>query len=102
MRTSTRVFIATLASIGTLILPSMSFATDARTAIRLCDRNPNCSYTVTDAGDVDIFVGDDIILCPQDGACTCVCTHRQVQALGGRGNVTGLLNNRPSVNTLAR
>ncbi len=48
-------------------------AIDARTAIRMCEVNPNCEFSVDDGGWVDIVVGgDDVIGCPPTGECTCV------------------------------
>jgi hypothetical protein len=57
-------------------------ATDARQAIKLCDANPSCGYTVRDNGSVDLVVknaqGDQYINCPQKGECTCdMCQHPQ-------------------------
>ena len=49
-------------------------ATDAREAIRLCDKNPKCSYNVRDNGSVDLTVDGNHINCPQEGQCSCeVC-----------------------------
>lgn len=52
-------------------LPQLAQATDAREAIRLCDKNPKCSYVVRDNGSVDITLGDNQISCPQEGPCSC-------------------------------
>ncbi len=73
-------------------------ATEVREAIRLCDKNPNCSYRVRDNGSVDITVSDDsggkYINCPQKGQCTCdICrvapTKSKLRA--ARGAVGGVL-----------
>ena len=62
------IFAAMFAGIG---LPQSAQATDAREAIRLCDKNPKCSYNVRDNGSVDLTVGGNHISCPQEGPCTC-------------------------------
>ena len=50
-------------------------ATDAGEAIRLCDKNPKCTYNVRDNGSVDLTVNGNHINCPQEGPCSCeVCT----------------------------
>jgi hypothetical protein len=67
------VVAAALAGLG---LPQPAQATDAREAIRLCDKNPKCSYNVRDNGSVDITVDGNNISCPQEGPCTCdICNH---------------------------
>ncbi len=67
------VFAAALAAVG---LRQPAQATEAREAIRLCDKNPECSYNVRDNGSVDLRVGDNQINCPQEGPCTCdLCSH---------------------------
>ncbi|MFZ1772581.1 MAG: hypothetical protein WAT78_01330 [Rhizobiaceae bacterium] len=58
-----------------LAFTAPAFATDARQAIKLCDKNPNCSYNVRDNGSVTIVVADGAggkhISCPQEGECSC-------------------------------
>jgi hypothetical protein len=99
MRLSNRTLVAGLASLATLVLPSVSSATDARTAIRLCDRNPACNYTVSDNGDVSLSVGGNLIECPQEGECICICTQIQAGGTGGRPTLEGLLRDRVVTST---
>lgn len=67
---------AMLAFHAVLTVTTPAFATNAREAIRLCDKNPKCSFTVRDNGSVDITVDGNYINCPQEGECTCdICNH---------------------------
>ena len=64
-----------LVALGVMGVPQPAQATTAREAIRLCDKNPKCSYNVRDNGSVDLSVNGNHINCPQDGPCSCeVCT----------------------------
>ncbi len=57
-----------------LTVPQPAQATDAREAIRLCDKNPKCTFNTRDNGSVDITVNGNHINCPQEGPCVCeVC-----------------------------
>ncbi len=102
MRTLSRILVAGLLSIGSLLMPSYSLATDAQTAIQLCERNPQCNYEILSEGGVEIKVGDDWISCPEEGDCFCICTHPRSQGLGGRNVVQNLLLNRSAGPTLAQ
>jgi hypothetical protein len=65
-----------LAALSALCLPQSAQATTAREAIRLCEKNPKCIFTVKDNGGVQIVVDGNHISCPQEGPCTCdVCNH---------------------------
>jgi hypothetical protein len=88
-------------------------ATDARGAIKLCDKNPNCSYHVRENGSVTLSVaneqGNQQINCPQKGECSCdVCDHPQRKGpkKGLKANVastlTGGVAGNPSGGTSAR
>lgn len=61
--------------LATVIASHPALATNARQAIRLCEKNPNCSYRVADNGSVFINVktsdGSHQVNCPQEGQCTC-------------------------------
>jgi hypothetical protein len=60
------------------ILSTPAAATDARGAIKACDKNSqNCSYNVDSSGAVDSFVTQadvtkDYVSCPPKGDCTCM------------------------------
>lgn len=74
----TAVILATLAGTG---VPQSAQATEAREAIRLCDRNPKCSYNVRDNGSIDLTVNGNHISCPQEGPCVCeVCSPPALKA----------------------
>ncbi|UJW86510.1 hypothetical protein [Devosia sp. SL43] len=80
-------------------------ATEIRTAIRLCDANPNCTYTMNDGdGGIDIIVGDNIIYCAEAGECACVSCPPPARIAGAPGkgpflptSVSKLLQSGPAV-----
>lgn len=81
-----------LAASALFLFASAASATTAREAIRLCDKNPNCSYTVRDNGSVDLTVknpgGTSHVNCPQEGPCTCdIC----IRAPTGGQSINGTL-----------
>lgn len=64
-----------VAAAALMIGCSIANATDARQAIRMCDKNPKCSARVNDNGSVDLAVNGNYIHCPQEGQCVCdVCS----------------------------
>lgn len=83
------------ASLSVLGLSSPAMATDARQAITLCEKNPNCSYNVTGGG-VTLWVRDGdgkntYVDCPppgKGGTCTVVRGGGQVgKVLAPRASV---------------
>jgi hypothetical protein len=95
------------------VMPTPAAATEARGAIKMCDKNPNCSYKVNDNGSVDLQVsnaqGIQVISCPQKGECRCdLCQHpaRTGPKKGLKANVASMLTGgvagNPSGGTSAR
>jgi hypothetical protein len=75
-----------------LLAPTPAPATDARQAMKMCDKNPNCDYRINGAdGGMDLYVTGangttTTVACPQRGQCSCVdCGGRQsgTKAAGG-------------------
>ena len=65
-----------LAALAALCLPQPAQATTAREAIRLCEKNPKCTFSVNANGSVNIVVDGNLIGCPQEGPCVCeLCNH---------------------------
>ncbi len=95
-----RTFAFAASALFALAFSSSAFATTAREAIKLCERNPKCSYSVRDNGSVDLTVngegGTSHVNCPQEGPCTCdIC----IRAPGGGSAVKSTLA--PKVKTRA-
>jgi hypothetical protein len=95
-----RAFISlTLAGVffaGVSIVSTPAAATDGRGAIRGCDANPRCSFTVNRDGSVDIQVTQsdgkkDYVSCPAKGECDCV-TCRTTKGKGGKVDPAHVLN----------
>lgn len=100
MNVPTRLTIAAFALSAASIVAQPSWATDTRTAIKLCDNNPNCDYRVSETS-VLLWVkdgngGTSYVDCPapgQSGECVAVRKQgRQVRGLrGAGGSLNGLL-----------
>lgn len=58
-------------SLFAILATTPIFAIDARAAMKLCDKNPSCNYTVHDSGSVSIDVSGSMVDCPQKGECWC-------------------------------
>jgi hypothetical protein len=72
-----------------LQLASPAVAVDARQAIRLCDKNPRCNFSVDGAdGGITVTVGDQLIMCPGRGQCICAAC-RTSSGSSGVGGVLG-------------
>jgi len=70
-----------------------AFATDGATAVKLCEKNPNCSYSHKKEGGVLLWVGRNAIDCPVEGECTCFCEHRSAPRNSAKG-LTAILAGR--------
>jgi hypothetical protein len=60
-------------------------AIDAVTAIDMCGKNPNCKASINSAdGWIDIFVGDDQVMCNPRGdqQCTCITCAKAAKGKG--------------------
>lgn len=74
MKICTSTTLLAFAAITILFLSNTAFATDAKGAFALCDKNPKCISSVNPNGSVD-FVdsgGAWRVSCPQEGPCICM------------------------------
>lgn len=100
MNVPVRLAIAAITFSAVSIAAQPSWATDTRTAIKLCDNNPNCDYRVSETS-VLLWVkdgngGTTYVDCPapgQSGECVAVRKQgRQVRGLPGAGGpLNGIL-----------
>jgi hypothetical protein len=78
------ILLAGLVCLGVLSAVVPANATDQSTAVKLCEKNPNCTQTNVTGGK-HFNVGTNEIYCPDKGQCECViCTHtrRQPRSFG--------------------
>jgi hypothetical protein len=96
MRHSFAVTLISAFLAATFLLSTPAAATDARGALRACDKNPNCKPRTNDDGSVDLFVKqvdgkEDWVSCPPRGACECMSCPR-TQGKGGKVDPARVLN----------
>jgi hypothetical protein len=88
---------------ASFLLSTPAAATDARGALKACDKNPNCRPNTNDDGSVDLFITQvdgkkDWVSCPPRGACECMTCPR-TQGKGGKIDPARVLNASPTRTT---
>ena len=95
MRKSLLFALPAIASLAAVSGSVPAFATNARTAIGLCDQRPGCTYEVADDGFVFIHVDGHLIICPP--GMNCVLVYRSATADDFRVH-PGALTTQPDAN----